>query len=133
MVQYYFPFSVRWELHDGRQFLLENIDVRGIMREYFKNPGNDLILPWQREARTKDRWDLYPSLAYEVKDDVLRLKWVLTINKTPVNQRILESGAAARWDISYEEHLVTEIKGNPVQGIDFSKDQEFRKNINREQ
>lgn len=133
MMQYYFPFSVRWELKDGRQFLLENIDVRSIMREYFKNPGNDRLLQWQREGRPRDQnGDYYPSVVYEVKDDVLRLKWLLTINRTPVHQRILPSGAATAWDIVYEQHLVAEIKGHPVQGIDFNQQWEVRKGINRE-
>src|SRR5262245_29261604 len=37
MLQIYYPLHVRWELKDGRQFILENIDVGAIMREYFKS------------------------------------------------------------------------------------------------
>jgi hypothetical protein len=133
MVQYYFPFSMRWELKDGRQFLLENIDVRSIMQEYFKDPRNERLLQWQREGRPRDpNGDFYPSVVYEVKDDVLRLKWLLTINRTPVDQRILTSGAATPWDLAREEYLVTEIKGRWVQGIDFNQQWEVRKGINRE-
>jgi hypothetical protein len=118
----YFPFSVRWELKDGRQFLLENIDVRAIMREYFRDPRNHLVLPWQREGRPRAAvGDMDPALVYEVKDDVLRLKWLLTINRTPVGQRLLPTGEAAPWDLVYEEHLVKEIPGVPVQGIDFGR------------
>lgn len=132
MLTGYFLFSVRWELKDGRQFLLENIDVRSIMREYFKHPRNDRLLQWQREGRPRDEHgDFYPSVVYEVKDDVLRLKWLLTINRTPVHQRILPTGAATAWDIVYEQHLVAEIKGRPVQGIDFNQQWEVRKGINR--
>lgn len=134
MVQYYFPFSVRWELKDGRQFILENINVRSIMKEYFKDKANDIALQWQREGRPRDDvGDYYPSLVYEVKDDIVRIKWLISINKTPVNQRILPSKAATKWDIEHEQHLVIEIKGKPVQGIDFDQKWEFRKNINREQ
>ena len=129
MIQYYFPFSVRWELKNGRQFILENIDTRSIMKEYFKDKSNDIALPWQREGRVKSEWDFYPSLVYEVKDDVVRLKWLLTILKTPPENRIVRKGLL--WDFEYEQHLVTEIKGNPVKDIDFNEKWEFRKNINR--
>ena len=131
MMQYYFPFSVRWELKDGRQFLLENIDVRGIMREYFRDPKNDLVLPWQRQGRPQSFGDMDPSLVYEVRDDVVRLKWLLMVNRTPVDQRILPSGATARWDVVREEHLVKEIPGRLVQGIDFENKWALRKDINR--
>ncbi len=133
MIRFYFPFSARWELKDGRQFQLENIDVRSIMQAHFENPNNDLLMPWQREGRPKhDVGDYYPSLVYEFKDDALRLKWLLTINRTPVDQRILPSGAATPWDLAREEYLVTEIKGRSVQGIDFSQQWEVRQGINRE-
>ena len=132
MISFYFPFSVRWELKDGRQFLLENIDVRAIMREHFRDPKNDLVLSWQREGRPKfHTGDAYPALVYEIKDDVVRLKWLLAVNRTPVDQRILPSGAAARWDVVQEEYLVREIPGKPLQGIDFEQDWEQRPGINR--
>ncbi|MFA5549969.1 MAG: hypothetical protein WDA10_15615 [Porticoccaceae bacterium] len=131
MIQYYFPFSVRWELKDGRQFLLENIDVRTIMREHFRDPKNDLVLPWQREGRPQSFGDMDPSLVYEIRDDVVRLKWLLMVNRTPVDQRILPSGATARWDVVREEYLVKEIPGKPVQGIDFEQEWELRPGINR--
>ena len=129
MLQGYFPFSMRWELKDGRQFILENIDVRSIMKTFFKDSKNDITLPWQRDGRIKGEWDFYPSLVYEVKDDVVRLKWLMTILKTLPEDRIVRKGLL--WDFEYEQHLVKEIKGIPVKGIDFSQDQEFRKNINR--
>lgn len=132
MIQYYFPFSVRWELKDGRQFILENIDVRSIMKEYFKDKGNDITLPWQREGRPKyHTGDAYPALVYEVKDDAVRIKWLIEINRTPIDKRILPSGAAVKPDIEYEQHLVVEIKGKPTRGIDFEQKWEVQKNINR--
>lgn len=131
MMQYYFPFSARWALKDGRQFLLENIDVRTIMREHFRDPKNDLVLPWQREGRPQSFGDMDPSLVYEIRDDVVRLKWLLMVNRTPVDQRILPSGATARWDVVREEHLVKEIPGRPAQGIDFEQHWELREGINR--
>ncbi len=130
MVQSYFPFSVRWELKDGRQFILENVDVRGIMKEYFKT--NDITLPWQKEGRKRDRWEYDPALVYEVKDDHLRLKWLITDIVTPPEKRFLENGATTKWDLVRTEYLVAEIKGKPIQGIDFNQKWEFRKNINRE-
>jgi hypothetical protein len=131
MVQTYFPFSMRWELKDGRQFILENIDVRSIMKEYFKDKSNDITLPWQREGRQRDRWDYDPALVYEVKDDTVRLKWLITDIKTPPSQRFLPSGATTKWDLDRKEYLVKEIKGKPTQGIDFDQKWEFRKSINR--
>lgn len=122
---------MRWELKDGRQFILENIDVRSIMKEYFKDKTNDITLPWKREGRLKDEWDFDPSLVYEVKDDVVRLKWLLTILKTPPEKRIVRKGLL--WEFEYQQYLVKEIKGIPTQGINFEEKWEFRKNINRGQ
>lgn len=131
MAQSYFPFSMRWELKDGRQFILENIDVRSIMKEYFKDKNNDITLPWQKEGRQRDRWEYDPALVYEIKDNVLRLKWLITDIKTPSDQRFLPSGATTKWDLDRKEYFVKEIKGNPTQGVDFNQKWEFRKNINR--
>ena len=115
----YYPMYVRWKLKDGREFILEDIDLRSIMREYFKT--NELILPWQRERRPRVLLsDPDPILAHEVKDDTVRIKWVVRINTTPVNQRIGPGGAANPWKFSQEEHLVTTIKGVPTSRIDFT-------------
>ncbi|WP_234266826.1 hypothetical protein [Hydrogenophaga sp. NFH-34] len=132
MVQWYFPFSIRWELKDGRQFILESIDVRPIMKEYFKN--HDIKLQWQRESRPKaEMGDYNPSLAYEVKDNFVRIKWVITLNHTPPDKRSYASGNRGFWQFEEEEHLVTEIPGQPTSGIDFDQKREVGRNINREQ
>jgi hypothetical protein len=124
LLQAYFPLNVRWQFKDGRQFILENIDIRGIMREYFKI--NDIPLPWQKEGRPKAKsGDLYPSMVHEVKDDTILIKWLVITNRTPVNERFTASGAAVRWDFSDEEFIVTTLKGVPTQGIDFKKKWEF--------
>ena len=124
-LQVYYPLHVRWKLKDGREFILENIDVPAIMREYFKT--HSLQLQWQREGRKQDRvGDDSPTLAHEVKDDTVILKWVITLNRTPVNERLTPSGAATKWDIYQEEHTVVILKGNPTSGIDFSKTDERR-------
>ncbi|RYG28535.1 MAG: hypothetical protein EON93_18415, partial [Burkholderiales bacterium] len=60
MLQIYYPMSVRWELKDGRQFILENIDVAAIMREYFKT--HRLEMPYQREHRQRAEGDSDASL-----------------------------------------------------------------------
>ena len=119
MLTYYLPLSFRWELKDGRQFIIEDIDVRAIMKEYFKDKSNDITLPWQREGRQQTNGDYDPSLTYEVVNDSIRLKWLIAVNMTPVNMRRLPSGATAPLKLTYEEYLVTEIKGKPVQGLDF--------------
>lgn len=126
MLQSYYPLSVRWQLKDGRQFIAENIDVRAIMREYFKS--NDIKLPWQKEGRPRDgKGDYNPSLVHEVKDDTVIIKWHVITNTTPVNERFTASGAATRWQRTREEFVVTTIKGTPTSGIDFEKKWEFNK------
>lgn len=126
-LQAYYPLHVRWKLKDGREFILENIDIRAIMHEYFKS--HDIQLQWQREGRAKDKGggDSGPLLAHEVKDDTVRLKWVIYINRTPVDQRLTAKGAATKWDIVHEEHLVTTLQGVPASGIDFNNWYEIRK------
>ena len=124
-LQAYYPLHVRWKLKDGREFIAENIDVAAIMREYFKT--HNLQLQWQREGRVRDRvGDFAPLLAHEVKNDTVLLKWVITINRTPVNERLTSTGAATQWDTYDEEHVVTTIQGTPTRDIDFSKTRELR-------
>ena len=123
-LQVYYPLHVRWRLKDGREFILENIDVPAIMREYFKT--HSLQLQWQREGRPKAIGDGGPTLTHEVKDDTVILKWVITLNRTPANERLTPSGAATQWDFQDEEHIVTVLKGNPTSGINFSKTYEQR-------
>jgi hypothetical protein len=120
MLQMYYPLDVRWKLKDGREFMLEKIDIRAIMREYFKT--NDIQMPWQKEGRRKEGpSDGYPSLVHEVKDDTVIIKWLVTTNHTPVAERFTPSGAATRWKFTDEEFIVTTVKGVPTSGIDFDK------------
>ena len=122
----YYPLHVRWKLKDGREFMLENIDIRAIMREYFKS--HDIPLQWQREGRPKAKsGDSGPLLAHEVKDDTVRIKWVISTNHTPVDKRFTPSGAATRWVTTDEEHLITTLQGVPTSGIDFNNWYEIRK------
>lgn len=126
MLQAYYPLHVRWELKDGRQFIAENIDVRNIMREYFKT--HDIQLPWQIERRQRDSvGDYDPSLVHEVRDDEVIIKWLITINHTPVNERLTPTGAATQWRLSKEQHIVAAIKGTSTSGIDFDKQWEVSK------
>jgi len=126
MLQIYYPLHVRWELKDGRQFILENIDVAAIMREYFKT--HRLELQHQREGRPRDSvGDYGPSFVHEIRDDTVILKWLLTTNHTPVNERLKANGAATRWRLTEEEYPVIELKGRPTRGIDFEKRWEFNR------
>ena len=89
------------------------------MRDYFQT--HHLQLQWQREGRSRDKvGDFEPLLSLEVKDDTVILKWVITINRTPVNQRLTSTGAATRWDTYDEEHVVAVLNGTRTSGIDFS-------------
>jgi hypothetical protein len=122
----YYPLHVRWKLKDGREFMLANIDIRAIMREYFKT--HNLKQQWQRENRPRDKvGDYAPVLAHEIKDDAVLIKWYLRINRTPVDQRLTATGAATKWDIVNEEYFVTSIPGKPTSGIDFDNWSEVRK------
>lgn len=125
-LQSYRSLDVRWKLKDGREFILENIDVRSISNDYLRR--NPLQMQWQRENRSRAVYgDFSPTLAFEVKDESLFLKWVITITKTPVNQRLTPSGAANKLETFEEEHLMATLKGNPTSGIDFNKTYELRK------
>jgi hypothetical protein len=120
MLQAYFPLSVRWQLKDGRQFIAEHIDVRAIMRDYFKT--HEIRMPWQIEGRSWDKsGDYGPSLVIEVKDDAVILKWLIRTNHTPVNERFTSTGAANWWHVTKEEFIVTSIQGTPTSGINFDK------------
>ena len=126
LIEHSLNTHLMWKLKDGREFILEDIDLRGIMREYFK--ANDIKLQWQREGRPKAKvGDAEPLLTHEVKDDTVRIKWVITTNHTPVDMRILPSGAATKWQTTDEEYLVTTIHGKPTSGIDFNKTYETKK------
>ena len=126
MLPAYYPLHLRWKLKDGREFMLENIDIRAIMREYFKT--HDLKQQWQRENRPRDRiGDGGAILGHEIKDDTLIVKWYIEINRTPVDQRLTATGAATKWDFAKEEHFVTSIPGKPTSGIDFDNWSEVRK------
>jgi hypothetical protein len=125
MLQAYYPLHVRWELKDGRQFIAENIDIRGLMREYFKT--HDIQMQWQREGREQGVGDSDPSLVYEVQEDEVIVKWFITINQTPLKERILPTGAATRWKFTTEQYVVGAVKGKPTTGIDFEQQWEFNR------
>lgn len=122
----YIPFSVRWKLKDGREFILENIDTAALMREYFKT--HSIQLQWQAEGRPKyERGGDYTALlAHEIKDDQLVIKWVVTTNHTPTNERFLANGGATFWKTTQTAYQVAAIPGKPTTGIDFNKRMEFR-------
>ena len=120
MLQVYYPLSVRWELKDGRQFIAEKIDVRAIMREYFK--ANDIQLQWQREGRARAAGDYDPSFVYEVHEEEVIVKWLLRYNHTPLERRATELPKT-----EYLQYRVAAVKGTPTSGIDFSKQWEFLK------
>jgi hypothetical protein len=124
-LQSYFPFDVRWKLKDGREFILENIDTRGISNDFLRK--HPLQMGWQRENRARHSvGDGSAILCFEVKDDTVLLKWVIRINRTPVNQRLTATGAATHWDVYDEEHIMIALKGNPTSNIDFNKTYEPR-------
>ena len=128
-LQQYLPFSMRWELKDGRQFIVDDINVSAIMKDYFKDKNNDITLPWQREGRRRTVDDYDPALVFEVRDDVARIKWLITDIRTPIDKRYSSTGARLLWDLERKEYLVVEIKGKPTQSINFNIKREIRNNI----
>lgn len=125
-LQSYRSLDVRWKLKDGREFILENIDVRSISNDYLRK--NPIQLQWQRENRSRYVYgDFNPILSFEVSNDSVFIKWVITITRTPVSQRFTSSGAANRLETYEEEHVMAAIKGRPTSGIDFNKTYESRK------
>jgi hypothetical protein len=129
----YYPFDVRWKLKDGREFIVENVDTAAIMREYFKT--HQILLQHQRESRPVEPMsdNASPTVVVGVKDDKVVVKWLVVLNRTPVEKRfpVIVNGIPARdgtlWKLEDEEHYVTSIPGKPTSGIDFKKQWEFLK------
>lgn len=125
-MQNYFNFDIRWKLKDGREFIVENIDTRNISNDFLRK--HPLQMGWQRENRARHSvGDGSAILCFEVKDDSVLLKWVIRINRTPVSERLTAAGAATKWDVYDEEHLIASLKGIPTSNIDFKKTYEPRK------
>jgi hypothetical protein len=124
-LQTYYPLQARWRLRDGREFILESVDQGALVRDYMKT--HDVKPQWEREGRKFAAGDSSAILAHDIKDDTLRLKWVVRLNRTPVNERLQPGGAANPWTFEDEEHVVAVIKGMPTSGIDFTKINEPRK------
>jgi hypothetical protein len=117
----YFPMRARWRLKDGREFILESIDTATILREYFAtHPA--IKAQWERENRSLAFGDASPELVHDIKGDGLRLRWVLRINRTPIEQRRTNP-----WTVEREVYPITVIKGTPVSGLDFKTLYELRK------
>lgn len=123
MLQAYYLLHVRWELNDGRQFVAENIDIRGLMREYFKT--HDIQMQWQREGRERAPGDYDPTLVYDVRQDEVIVKWLLRINHTPLDRRATELPK-----IEYIQYPVGIAKGKPTTSIDFEHQWEFNRKQN---
>lgn len=114
----FYPLDVRWQLKDGRQFILERIDVPRLMQEFSRS--HRIELQHQRENRPRDSaGDYGPSFVIEVADRWLVLKWQITLNLTPVGQRFKPGGAAAHWALVREEHIIAALPGRLVEGLDF--------------
>lgn len=118
-LQSYFPMQARWRLKDGREFILKSVDQGALVREYMKT--HQLKVQWEREGRDYAPGDADAKLTHDIKDDSLRLKWVITLNRTPVASRLKPSGAANLWMFEDEEHVVAVIKGVVTVGIDFTQ------------
>ena len=124
-LQSYFPMQARWKLKDGREFILKFVDQSSLVREYMKT--HELTVQWEREGRKYAPGDGDATLAHDFKDDIFRLKWIVTLNRTPVDQRLRPDGAANPWKFEDEEYVIAVIKGVPASGIDFTQTYDPRK------
>jgi hypothetical protein len=124
-LQTYYPMQARWRLKDGREFFLDAVDQGALARDYLK--AHEVKQQWEREGRQFTAGDSFAALAHDIKDDTLRLKWVVTLNRTPVNERLRPGGAANPWKFEDEEHVVAVIKGVPTSDLDFTKTYEPKK------
>lgn len=122
-LQSYAPLSVRWKLKDGREFIIDALDLRPYLREYFKN--NDITMPWIREGRTKDKLgDAEAALAFQIKEDGIYLIWYLRVTETPVEERFkrdAENPKGKLWKMRTEFYPIATIKATQTSGIDFNK------------
>lgn len=122
----YYMLSVRWQLKDGRQFILEDIDVGAIMRAFFAT--HSIVLQHQREGRAWMQGDYDPSLVHEIRGDSVAIRWLLTMNKTPMTVRLsARSATTTRMVFEEEEIPVIILKGRATGGIDFDKRYEARR------
>jgi hypothetical protein len=117
----YYPMRARWKLKDGREFMLDSVDIEVIVREYFSTHP-PIRVQWERENRAYELGDAPPQLVHDVKGDSLRLRWVLRINRTPVEQR-----RANPWTIEREVYPIAVIKGRQTTGLDFNNAYEPKK------
>ena len=119
-LQRFYPLSVRWQLKDGRQFLLDKADLRPVMKTYFSQ--HSIVMPWQREnRRAKSKpMDSNPMLCVEVKDDGVLIKWVVVLSHLQEKSDPRSPGVPD-YKFSYEHYPVTTLKGQPTAGIDFEK------------
>jgi hypothetical protein len=104
---------------------LEGIDVRTIMREYFKN--NKILLQHQQEKRARVDGDYTPDLLYEVKEDTVILKWQVITNTTPLAERKAPATKEIKFWNTRQQYPVIALKCNPTKGIDFDKTWEYLK------
>lgn len=118
-LQSYPPMQARWKLKDGREFILEFVDQGALVSSYMKS--HELKVQWEREGRKFALGDADANLTHDIKDDTFRLKWVITLNQTPVNRRLRPDGAANPWTFEDEEHVIAVIKGVATSGIDFTQ------------
>ena len=125
-LQRYYPLNVRWKLKDGREFILQDIDVRQIMQGYLKS--NAVPTQWEKEKRLRDKvGDYGPMLGVEVQDDAVSIMWIITTNHTPVDQRLTPKGAANPWHLTQERFIAATLKGVPTQGLNFEDRSQFKK------
>lgn len=113
------PFSVRWELKDGRKFMVDFIDSSAYAAEF----RSRMWVPLQhhRENRQRVDWDGSPQLMVEVWEDMAFLKWHIRLNLTPPSQRMpaVPYHQAKPNNYTFEEYVIAKVKGREVSYINF--------------
>lgn len=123
------PISVRWELKDGRKFIVDDIPTSRYAAEF----RDRMWVPLQhhRERRPPAMWDADPMLAVEVWEDMAILKWHVPLNLTPPSERTpyTPNKKLKPHKFTFEEYVIAEVKGHPVTTIDFRQTWEPRPGV----
>lgn len=121
----YLQMGARWKLKDGREFVVDPIDVQKIANEYLSR--NPIKLQWQVENRRRATGDGTAILSIEVKDDSVIVKWTVEFNTIPVDQRFHKGGGGAtQWKFTHEDLIMAVIPGVPTKDINFAARRELR-------
>ncbi len=122
-MRYYYQISARWKLKDGREFMIDRLNVRPLMREFFKT--QDAPMQWVVGGRAKGIGDGEPGVLLDVQGDSIVLYWVNHLNDQPFAERLIPDAQYPKGryiaKLRKEYYTAATVKGTPTSGIDFNK------------